>query len=78
MKDLLSFIIKNIVDDPKEIEIQQEIEGDQIKLTVLVPQEQIGPIIGKGGKTIKAIKRILSVKAQDQYFTLEVEEKEKS
>ncbi len=78
MKDLLEFIIKNIVDNPKDIEIRQEIEGEQIKLTVFAPQEQIGPIIGKGGKTIKAIKRLLAVKAQDQYFTLEVEEKEKS
>lgn len=76
MKELLTFIIHNIVDNPKDIEIRQETIGDQTKLTVFAPQEQIGPIIGKGGKTIKAIKRLLSVKAQDQYFTLEVEEKE--
>ncbi len=78
MKNLLSFIIENIVDDPKEIEIQEEVIDDQIRLTIFAPKEQIGPIIGKGGKTIKAIKRILSVKAQDQYFTLEVEERQAS
>ena len=76
MKELLTFIINNIVDSPEDIEIDQERVGDQVKLTIFAPQEQIGPIIGKGGKTIKAIKRLLSVKAQDEYFTLEVEEKE--
>lgn len=78
MKDLLNFIIKNIVDNAEEIDIEEERDGDQVKLTIFAPSEQMGPIIGKGGKTIKAIKRLLSVKAQDQYFTLEVEEKEKS
>lgn len=76
MKEILTFIIHNIVDNPQEIEIKQETIGDQVKLTVIAPPKQIGPIIGKGGKTIKAIKRLLSVKAQDQFFTLEVEEKE--
>jgi predicted RNA-binding protein YlqC (UPF0109 family) len=76
MKELLTFIVHNIADDPEGIEIREETIGDQLKLTVFAPPEKIGPIIGKGGKTIKAIKRLLSVKAQDQYFTLEVEEKE--
>jgi len=59
MKEFLSFIVKNLVDKPEKVKIKQ-IEGEQsLMLEVSVDQSDIGKIIGKGGKTIEAL-RILS------------------
>lgn len=63
MKDLLDFILKNILGKDVNFEIQEEIEGSTIKLTVITPQEVGGMVIGKQGKVIKAIRNILRIRA---------------
>lgn len=63
MKDLLEYIVKCIVDNKEGVEIKQ-IEGDRsIVLEVKVAQEDMGKIIGKEGRTIKAIRTIMGVVA---------------
>lgn len=70
MKDLLSFIIKSIVASPKKIQIDQE--GNQF--IIKAPKEEIGTIIGRQGKIIKAIKTILIRKSKGSRFSIEVQE----
>ena len=61
MKDLLEFLLKEITgkDDFTIEEIQEE---DRLILQVKAKADIIGLIIGKDGKTIKAIQDILRVK----------------
>ena len=62
MKDLLEFIVKSITgSDAVEVE---EVETDgRTELTIYAEPEIIGIIIGKAGKTIKAIRNLLKVRA---------------
>ena len=63
MKDLISVIAKALVDFPEQVEIQ-EIEGE--KTTVLelrVAKEDLGKVIGKQGKTARAMRTILNANA---------------
>ena len=63
MKDLISVIAKALVDFPDQVEIQ-EIEGE--KTTVLelrVAKEELGKVIGKQGKTARAMRTILNANA---------------
>lgn len=63
MKELLLFILEQITGS-KDFEVdQQETEDGKVDLFVKAPQEIIGLIIGKQGKTIKNIRRIVSVRA---------------
>lgn len=75
MKELLELIIKSIVDSPGKISITKE-PGDLVKFTVTAPSDQIGVIIGQQGRTIKAIKNLLSVVAKGSRFIVQVEEAE--
>jgi predicted RNA-binding protein YlqC (UPF0109 family) len=60
MKDLISFIAKAIVDNPEEV-VVTEIEGTQSAVIELkVSKEDVGKIIGKHGRTVVAIRTILS------------------
>ena len=59
MKDLIAYIAKALVDKPEEV-VVTEIEGQQIYVIELkVAKEDIGKIIGKRGRTARAIRTIL-------------------
>lgn len=63
MKDLLLYIAKSLVDRPESVNVV-EVEGE--KTTVLelrVASEDLGKIIGKQGRTAKAIRILLSAAA---------------
>ncbi len=76
MKELLRFIIEGIT-GYNDFEITSEEEGDKINLNVEIDQEYMGLVIGKGGKTIKAIQDILRVKGrlEDKMVFINVREK---
>lgn len=63
MKDLLDFIIKNILNKDSKYEIAEDDNGSIVTLTVKTAEEDGGMVIGKGGKIIKAIRNILRIKA---------------
>ena len=60
MKDLISYIAQALVDHPAEVNVK-EVEGNQISVLELkVAREDLGKIIGKQGRTAKAMRTILS------------------
>lgn len=59
-KELIEHITKAIVDKPEKVEVK-DIEGENSTVIELkVAKEDIGKVIGKGGKTITALRTILS------------------
>jgi hypothetical protein len=63
LKELVTFIAQSLVDDPDKVEVN-EISGEQTAVLELkVAQEDLGKIIGKQGKTAKAIRTILGAAA---------------
>uniref|UniRef100_A0A832GP33 RNA-binding protein KhpA n=1 Tax=Caldimicrobium thiodismutans TaxID=1653476 RepID=A0A832GP33_9BACT len=59
LKDLVEQIAKVLVDKPEAVQIN-EIEGEQTSVIELrVAKEDLGKIIGKEGRTAKAIRTIL-------------------
>lgn len=63
MKELLNFIIRNILGEKSKFEIIEEDESSIVKLTIKTAEDEGGMIIGKQGKVIKAIRNILRIKA---------------
>lgn len=63
MKELLEFIVKGIVTKPDSIQIDEEISEEGITLLLTVDPEDMGIIIGKGGQTIRSIRKLLAVRA---------------
>jgi len=63
MKTLVEYIVKCIVDKKDEVEVKS-VEGDKsIVLEIKVAQEDMGKVIGKEGRTIKAIRTLLGAAA---------------
>lgn len=74
MKKALDYIISNIVDEPKKVEITEEEKDGIINFTITVAKEDMGKVIGKNGKVIKAIRNVIKIPAIKQgkkiYITL--------
>jgi predicted RNA-binding protein YlqC (UPF0109 family) len=63
VRDLILMIAKSLVDKPDEVDLQ-EVEGE--KTTVLelrVAKDDLGKVIGKQGKTARAMRTILNATA---------------
>ncbi len=60
MKDLIEFIAKKLVEHPDDVEVQViEAEGSQ-EYKLRVHQDDMGRVIGKSGRTAKAMRTLLS------------------
>ena len=59
MKDLLVEIAKALVDNPEDVQVQ-EVEGEQTTVLELrVKNEDLGKVIGRQGRTARAIRTLL-------------------
>lgn len=59
MKALVEYIAKSLVDKPEEVQVN-EIEGEQTSVLELkVDKEDLGKIIGRQGRTARAMRTIL-------------------
>jgi len=64
MKELIEFIARSLVENPDAIHLSQE-EGEDgtIVVKLAAAQEDMGRIIGKQGRTAKAMRTLLNAKA---------------
>ncbi len=59
MKELIEYIAKVLVDNPEEVSVT-ELEGQQTSVIELrVAKEDLGKVIGKQGRTARAMRTIL-------------------
>ena len=59
IKELMEILVKALVDKPEEVEIT-EVEGEQTTVVELkVAKDDLGKVIGKQGRTARAMRTIL-------------------
>lgn len=64
MQDLALYIIKQLVNHPDDVTVEEQNSGQgEVTLLLNVNPEDMGIVIGKSGQTIKAVRRILSIRA---------------
>ncbi len=60
MKELVDYIAKALVDNPDQVKVN-EVEAEQTSVLELsVAKEDLGKVIGKQGRTARAIRTLLS------------------
>lgn len=63
LKDLVLMLAKSLVDNPDAVEVHEVIGEQTTVIELKVATDDLGKIIGKQGKTAKAIRTILSAAA---------------
>jgi predicted RNA-binding protein YlqC (UPF0109 family) len=66
LENLLIFLVRQLVDEPEKVEVEGKETDSRVDLTLRVAQGDMGKVIGRGGRIIKAIRTVVkaaSVKA---------------
>ena len=74
MKELIEYIAKSLVDDPSQVTVS-EVEGtNSLILELHVASEDMGRVIGRGGRVANAMRTLVRVIAakQGKRVTLEI------
>lgn len=63
MKELVEYMAKSLVDNPDEVEVVEVNATRSIIFELRVAQEDMGRVIGKGGRVANAMRTLLRVAA---------------
>ena len=65
MKELVEFLAKSLVDDPDSVRVHQFDRGKQAVLELEVAPEDLGKVIGRQGRTARAIRTVLAAATEE-------------
>lgn len=63
MQELISHIARSLVDNPDAVSVTMSEEEDTITIGLAVAKEDLGKVIGKQGRTARAMRSLLAVTA---------------
>jgi uncharacterized protein len=74
MKDLVEFVAKSLVDQPDEVRLRTYERDQQTVIELEVAQEDLGKVIGRQGRTARAIRTLLGAAGQKsrRRYTLDI------
>jgi predicted RNA-binding protein YlqC (UPF0109 family) len=63
MKELVEYIVKGLVDHPDEVTVAESRRGADVSLQLHVAPDDMGRVIGKGGKVANSLRALLRAMA---------------
>lgn len=75
-RDLALYLARALVRDPEQVVVEHSAQGRSVQLRLSVAREDLGRVIGRQGRTARAIRTLLSATAsrQGQRCVLEIRE----
>lgn len=76
MKELIEFIAAKLVDHPEQIAVTVQEDEENVTIELRVAQEDLGKVIGKQGRTARAMRAVLaaSISGENKRTRLEIVE----
>jgi predicted RNA-binding protein YlqC (UPF0109 family) len=66
VKELVEFVAQNLVSKPDEVKVEEVDGGRQTVIELTVAEGDVGKVIGRQGRTARAIRSLLKVAAAKQ------------
>lgn len=66
MKEAVEKIIRSLVGEPDAVEVDETNDGRNVRIEVRCAESDMGRIIGREGRTVKAVRSILFAAGQKQ------------
>lgn len=73
MKELLTYLIQNLVDHPDEVSVTERASGSETVYEVRVADGDMGKVIGRQGRIIKEVRVLMKAVAQRKGKKVSVE-----
>ena len=64
MKEAVERVVTTLVGEPEAVNVSEISDGNNVRLEVRVAEHDMGRIIGREGRTVKAIRSVLFVAGQ--------------
>lgn len=61
LRGLVSYLATNLVDDPDAVEVEARQRGGSVFISLRVPEEELGKVIGRGGRIARAMRTALMI-----------------
>ena len=61
MKEFLEYVARSLVEKPDEVTVELHEEGDEVTLTLIVDEHDMGRVIGRDGRIANAMRSLLRV-----------------
>ncbi|HSG26793.1 MAG TPA: KH domain-containing protein [Anaerolineales bacterium] len=73
MHELIEYIARSLVDDPTQVEVNQRRYGSTTNVRLRVAKEDMGRVIGRGGRVANAMRILLRVAAASKAKRVKLE-----
>jgi uncharacterized protein len=73
VKELVEFLCRELVDDPEAVRVDETVDDRGSVYTVQVGPGELGKVIGRGGRTAKAIRTVVRAAATRQHVSVRVD-----
>ena len=73
MRELVEFLARELVDDPDSVRVTETGDSRGVLLTLNVAPDDMGKVIGRGGRTAKAIRTVVRAAATRQGVDVRVD-----
>jgi hypothetical protein len=61
LRGLVTYLATNLVDDPEHVEVEARQRGGSVFISLRVPEEELGKVIGRGGRIARAMRTALMI-----------------
>jgi len=61
VKEFLEYVARSLVDDPDAVKVEMEEGPDEVALTLVVGEHDMGRVIGRDGRIANSIRSLLRV-----------------
>jgi predicted RNA-binding protein YlqC (UPF0109 family) len=61
LRGLVTYLAANLVDDPERVEVEARQRGGSVFISLRVPEEELGKVIGRGGRIARAMRTALMI-----------------
>ena len=61
LRGLVTYLATNLVDDPESVEVEARQRGGSVFVSLRVPEEELGKVIGRGGRIARAMRTVLMI-----------------
>ncbi len=73
LENLLLFLARSLVDEPEKVEVEGRETESRVDLTLRVAQGDMGKVIGRGGRIVKAIRIVMKAASVKENKRVNVE-----
>lgn len=72
-RGLVEWIVNQLVDEPDQVSITADQRGQSVRVQVRLPEDDLGKVIGRGGRIAKSIRSILMIVGSREHLRVSLD-----